>query len=180
MSFRPRTSTKPIHELVNDYYARRPNFADLAGSDSDSEGSESEPDIKSEIRKEDEEKGIERSADAIEFEVALRELRDGFGVRRAKKYRRKDRERKEGAKMPVHPSEGNAGGNITDQVNKESSDSTASTHDHHKEETGASSAGGKLSAAMAHRANPGPVMTENIGKPESKEELKKRAEELNQ
>jgi len=32
---------------------------------------------------------------------------------------------------------------------------------------------------MAHKANPGPVMAENIGKPESKEALKARAEELN-
>lgn len=31
----------------------------------------------------------------------------------------------------------------------------------------------------AHSANPGPVMAQNLGEPASKEELKKRAEELN-
>lgn len=30
-----------------------------------------------------------------------------------------------------------------------------------------------------HKANLGPVMAENLGEPASKEELKKRAEELN-
>jgi hypothetical protein len=30
-----------------------------------------------------------------------------------------------------------------------------------------------------HKANPGPVIAQNIGEPASKEELKKRAEELN-
>jgi hypothetical protein len=30
-----------------------------------------------------------------------------------------------------------------------------------------------------HQANPGPVIAENLGKPASKEELRKRAEELN-
>ncbi|KAF1997856.1 hypothetical protein P154DRAFT_565045 [Amniculicola lignicola CBS 123094] len=32
---------------------------------------------------------------------------------------------------------------------------------------------------QAHKANPGPVIAQDIGKPESKEELKKRKEELN-
>jgi hypothetical protein len=85
---------------------------------------------------------------------------------------------------------------ITDQVAKESSDSTASTHPAHQVDTGAIS-GGSL-GANAHKANPvrifnllrhyrsdvnipiqGPVIAEDIGKPASKEELKKRAEELN-
>ena len=30
-----------------------------------------------------------------------------------------------------------------------------------------------------HQANPGPVISQDIGEPASKEELKKRAEELN-
>ncbi|KAF1991655.1 hypothetical protein K402DRAFT_416933 [Aulographum hederae CBS 113979] len=80
--------------------------------------------------------------------------------------------------MPVLPNEENAGGNITDQIAKDSSDSTASSHPHHAEETGAGS-GGKASVGH-HTSNPGPVMnTQDIGEPESKEALKKRAEELN-
>ncbi|KAL5420729.1 hypothetical protein PMIN04_006220 [Paraphaeosphaeria minitans] len=80
--------------------------------------------------------------------------------------------------MPVHPAEENATGSITDQVAKESSDSNASTHQHHDVDTGASS-GGSNASAMAHKGAPGPVQSENIGEPASKEELKKRAEELN-
>ncbi|EON68771.1 hypothetical protein W97_08029 [Coniosporium apollinis CBS 100218] len=97
--------------------------------------------------------------------------------------------------MPVHPSEEVAEGNLTDQVAKESSDSTASTHELHQEDTGATS-GGKASA-MDHKANPssaaaamtemvqdkakelGPVIAENLGEPESKEALKDRAKALN-
>lgn len=41
---------------------------------------------------------------------------------------------------------------LTDKVAKESSDSTASTHEMHQEETGATS-GGKASA-LHHQANP--------------------------
>lgn len=85
---------------------------------------------------------------------------------------------------------------ITDQVAKESSDSNASTHQHHDVDTGASS-GGSTASALAHKAAPvrlhvdahqhhthtdilqGPVHADNIGEPASKEELKKRAEELN-
>ena len=79
--------------------------------------------------------------------------------------------------MPVHPAEETAGGSITDQVAKESSDSNASTHPLHDTDTGATS-GGNVSAD-AHRANPGPVKADNLPTPASKEELKKRAEELN-
>jgi hypothetical protein len=53
---------------------------------------------------------------------------------------------------------------ITDQVAKESSDSTASTHQIH---------------SNAHSANLGPVQTDNLPEKESKEDLKKRVEELN-
>jgi hypothetical protein len=79
--------------------------------------------------------------------------------------------------MPVHPAEETAGGNITDKVAKESSDSNASTHPIHDEENNATS-GGSVSA-NAHKANPGPVHADNLPTPASKEELKKRAEELN-
>ncbi|KAF1951120.1 hypothetical protein CC80DRAFT_496400 [Byssothecium circinans] len=56
------------------------------------------------------------------------------------------------ADMPVHPAEEHATGNITDKVAKESSDSTASEHKLHDEDTGATS-GGSLHA-NAHKANP--------------------------
>ncbi|KAI4949250.1 hypothetical protein J4E91_005714 [Alternaria rosae] len=69
------------------------------------------------------------------------------------------------------PKQQGAAGSLTDKIAKESSDSTASSHDNHAE-------GGNLHAA-AHKANPGPVMAENMPKAESKEDLKKRAEELN-
>lgn len=59
---------------------------------------------------------------------------------------------------------------ITDQVAKESKDSNASDHPIHT---------GEKAKAEHHQANPGPVMAENLGQPASKEELKKRAEELN-
>ena len=66
---------------------------------------------------------------------------------------------------------------LTDQVAKESSDSTASTHPMHQEDHKATSGG--VATFEDHKANPGPAISENIGEPESKESLKKRAEELN-
>ncbi|EKG18045.1 hypothetical protein MPH_04735 [Macrophomina phaseolina MS6] len=82
--------------------------------------------------------------------------------------------------MPVHPAEENATGSITDQVAKESSDSTASSHAMHQADTGATSGGAQNKAhANDHTAAPGPVMAEGLGEPASKEELKARAAELN-
>jgi hypothetical protein len=80
-------------------------------------------------------------------------------------------------------------------VAKESSDSNASTHPMHQVENSATS-GGKATA-QDHSANPvsypfarwptnaadqskqGPVMAEGLGEPASKDDLKKRAAELN-
>ncbi|KAI4907155.1 hypothetical protein J4E90_009657 [Alternaria incomplexa] len=59
---------------------------------------------------------------------------------------------------------------LTDKIAKESSDSTASSHDNHAE-------GGNLHAS-AHNSK-GPAIPDNMPKAESKEDLKKRAEELN-
>jgi hypothetical protein len=87
---------------------------------------------------------------------------------------------------------------ITDKVAKESSDSNASSHPMHDDaEADKASSGGNLHA-NAHKANPvraspswfgvlrwkltnrqGPVHADNLPTPESKEDLKKRAEELN-
>ncbi|KAL9535170.1 hypothetical protein SMMN14_01327 [Sphaerulina musiva] len=39
---------------------------------------------------------------------------------------------------------------------------------------------GGVATLEDHLANPGPVIAENLGEPASKEELKKRMEELNQ
>ena len=87
---------------------------------------------------------------------------------------------------------------ITDKVAKESSDSTASSHPlHDSEEANKATSGGQV-AANAHKANlvrtglfdglaskaglihrQGPVHADNLPEPATKEELKKRAEELN-
>jgi hypothetical protein len=168
------TSSSPstLPDFVDAYYAQKPNFADLASSDSESEGDE-EPEHEKETEKEEKEGVFAEKS----LEDALKDLElhpEVFGTKTLKDFR-KGFKRKE--KMPAHPAEEYAGGNITDQVAKDSSDSTASTHPRHQEGTGATS-GGSL-GAMAHKANPGPVMAENIGKPESKEALKARAEELN-
>jgi len=80
--------------------------------------------------------------------------------------------------MPVHPSEENTGDNLTDKVAKESSDSTASDHKLHDEDYSHTTSGGKASA-QDHKSK-GPVIGMDIGEPASKEELKKRSEELNQ
>ncbi|KAK5128709.1 hypothetical protein LTR85_000042 [Meristemomyces frigidus] len=77
------------------------------------------------------------------------------------------------AKMPVMPKEDEAPSGIFDKVAKESDDSTASTHKHHQGET-------QTMATMEdHQAQPGPVLAEKMEAPASKEDLKKRAEELN-
>ncbi|KAF4537520.1 Peptidase c40 [Lasiodiplodia theobromae] len=82
--------------------------------------------------------------------------------------------------MPHHPAEETATGNITDQVAKESSDSTASTHPLHDTDTNVTSGGAHSKAHVNdHKAAPGPVIAEKIGQPASKEELKARAAELN-
>ncbi|KAF2024349.1 hypothetical protein EK21DRAFT_78911 [Setomelanomma holmii] len=75
--------------------------------------------------------------------------------------------------MPSHPAEENTGG-----IAKESSNSTASTHQIHDEDHSGITSGGNVSA-NAHKANPGPVHADNLPTPETKEDLKKRAEELN-
>ncbi|KAF2839798.1 hypothetical protein M501DRAFT_991804 [Patellaria atrata CBS 101060] len=80
--------------------------------------------------------------------------------------------------MPVHRKEEETGGDITDQVAKESSVSTASDHPVHQEDTGASS-GGLKATAEHHKAHPGPAIPDEMPKAASREELQKRSEELN-
>ncbi|KAI4721718.1 hypothetical protein E4T48_02019 [Aureobasidium sp. EXF-10727] len=79
--------------------------------------------------------------------------------------------------MPHHDKEENTTGNLTDMVAKESSDSNASSHPMHDVDNSATS-GGKATT-QDHSANPGPVMAEGLGEPASKDDLKKRAAELN-
>ncbi|KAL1792954.1 hypothetical protein ACET3X_009461 [Alternaria dauci] len=67
--------------------------------------------------------------------------------------------------MPDHPIEQGAAGSLTDKIAKESSDSTASSHANHAD-------------IQAHNSK-GPAIPDNMPKAESKEDLKKRAEELN-
>jgi hypothetical protein len=87
---------------------------------------------------------------------------------------------------------------ITDKVAKESSDSNASSHQLHDDSNADKATSGGSAHAQAHKANPvrasstwfsglrwklttrqGPVHADNLPTPESKEDLKKRAEELN-
>ncbi|KIW09171.1 uncharacterized protein PV09_00103 [Verruconis gallopava] len=79
--------------------------------------------------------------------------------------------------MPHHPKEENTEGNLTDKVAKESSSSNASDHPLHREDHSHASSGGKAHAFDHH--SKGPVINQDIGEPASKEELRKRAEELN-
>ncbi|KAF2404270.1 hypothetical protein EJ06DRAFT_578941 [Trichodelitschia bisporula] len=81
--------------------------------------------------------------------------------------------------MPVLPTDSSQS-NLTDKVAKESPESTASSHPLHQEGQDKESGGkGKLASAMDHLAHPGPAISDNLGKPASKEELHARSEELN-
>jgi hypothetical protein len=153
------TSNDPsIHDLITDYYDHKPNFADF-------------------ITESSLENDVENLQIDSNKEDTLRSLLQHLGSRNILKQRRR-RKHQSTTNMPVHPAEETASGSITDQVAKESKDSTASTHPLHQEDTGATS-GGSVDAMQAHKANLGPVIAENIGKPAGKDELKKRAEELN-
>ncbi|RMD42914.1 hypothetical protein DV735_g2193, partial [Chaetothyriales sp. CBS 134920] len=77
--------------------------------------------------------------------------------------------------MPHHPSEENAPSNIFDQVAKESSDSTASTHPIHD----AADKTDKAKASIQDFSSKGPQITENLPPAASKEELRAKARELN-
>lgn len=76
--------------------------------------------------------------------------------------------------MPVHPKEEETHGDLTDKVAKESSDSTASSHEMHQADDDS-----RKPTVQDYKALPGPAIAENLGQPASKEDLKKRMEELN-
>ncbi|KAF2466012.1 uncharacterized protein BDR25DRAFT_306463 [Lindgomyces ingoldianus] len=157
-----------IHQLIAEYHEKKPNFPQLF------QDSPPDPPEKTKLepapkQKQSYEEYLKQSVEKLKSHKEERDLRLLIpGARRQKSHP---------VAMPHHPAEENATGNITDQVAKDASDSTASTHPHHQVDAGATS-GGSI-GAQAHKANPGPVMAEDIGKPASKEELKKRAEELN-
>ncbi|KAK5132221.1 hypothetical protein LTR08_009281 [Meristemomyces frigidus] len=71
-----------------------------------------------------------------------------------------------------------ASGGIMDQVAKESKDSTASSHPMHQAGGVDGRAGGKATV-QDHHGTPGPVISQDLGEVASKEESRKRAEELN-
>ena len=82
-------------------------------------------------------------------------------------------EEKAGSSMSFLPILGTVRGmltisDLTDQVAKESKDSTASDHPIHD-----------TAKAEHHQANPGPVISQTLGEPTSKEENRKKAEEMN-
>ena len=100
MALRTSSSPSTLPDFVDAYYAQRPNFAELASSDSESESDE-EP----EHEKEKEGVFSEKS-----LEDALKDLKlhpEAFGTKTLKDFR-KGFKRKE--KMPVHPAEEYAGG----------------------------------------------------------------------
>lgn len=71
---------------------------------------------------------------------------------------------------------------ITDQVAKESSSSTASDHHTHDVNTGAKEGGGGehvKATVIDHTSAPGPVQADQLPEKKGKEELKARAAELN-
>ncbi len=59
---------------------------------------------------------------------------------------------------------------LTDKVAQESADSSASLHPIHSPDK---------ATIEHHKANPGPVISQNMPEAESRDDLKKRAEELN-
>ncbi|RMZ86261.1 hypothetical protein DV737_g65, partial [Chaetothyriales sp. CBS 132003] len=74
--------------------------------------------------------------------------------------------------MPHHPSEENAPSHIHDQVAKESSNSTASTHPLHDPAD-------KAKASIQDLQSKGPQITDNLPPAASKEALQAKARELN-
>lgn len=169
-SSKPPGPTKEQLEAINNYLAQKPDFDKLIA---EAKANPQSPTKKTES----------------DYERTLREA-----VRTTFEERRKEAEtsRSQEVNMPVHPKEENTEGSeyltrticpflsklildmidLYDQVAKNFKDSTASSHPlHHRE-------GGKASIDH-HKATPGPVMAENLPEPASKEDLRKRAEELN-
>ncbi|KAF2873285.1 hypothetical protein BDV95DRAFT_605845 [Massariosphaeria phaeospora] len=159
MTSAPADSSSALFQRIHDLYQQKPNFTQYIGQ-SDPVSDHHADKFESPLRNE--------HSTAAQVRRCLFNTSGGNIIQKRKKI----------PDMPVHPAEENvSSGSITDQVAKESSDSTASTAPMHQEDNKVTS-GGSVSA-NAHKANPGPVMAQDIGKPASKEELKKRVEELN-
>ncbi|KAF2800730.1 hypothetical protein K505DRAFT_370051 [Melanomma pulvis-pyrius CBS 109.77] len=168
------SSPPPIHSLIDDYYKKKPNFTQYIRDPSPA--SKEEKDTPSTAEPQSTEELIKQRRENLKVRKTKEEVQREFyfGISsedaRARRSAQEKKESKE-TTMPVHPKEEETtGGNITDQVAKESDHSTASDHPIHDE---------AAHAQQAHKGNPGPVSVADIGKPASKEELKKRAEELN-
>ncbi|EHY57327.1 hypothetical protein HRR83_002814 [Exophiala dermatitidis] len=76
--------------------------------------------------------------------------------------------------MPQHPAEENTQSNIFDKVAKESSDSTASDHPIHNENSGP-----LKQATSEDLRSKGPQISEDMPPAASKDELKAKAQEMN-
>ncbi|KAF2017453.1 hypothetical protein BU24DRAFT_420504 [Aaosphaeria arxii CBS 175.79] len=165
--------------LIHDYYAKKPtDLSDFIRKEAESSQQKNSSSSDSTLPKNDVDDYLSKKAKGLEIteedrKQYVRELQ----IVGSKNHFQKHRPQKKEANMPVHPAEENATGNITDKVAKESSDSTASSHPAHQEDNKATS-GGSVSA-NAHKANLGPVVDQDIGKPASRDELKARSEELN-
>ena len=80
--------------------------------------------------------------------------------------------------MPSNPEHKDSGsGKLTVDICQPLFAKTERTCSAERDETSSSTK--EQAKAEHHKATPGPVMADNLGKPASKEELKKRAEELN-
>ena len=166
---RPQGPTKEALQAINTYLAHKPDFENLIKEAKAKENP-------NQVRPEQLETEYKRKAKEAIKEI-LEERREEASARNRT------------VEMPVHPKEEEAGSSeyclvlskvpseliltvidLTDKVAQESKDSGASDHPMHTK---------GLATMEDHKANPGPVMAENLGEPASKEELKKRAEELN-
>ncbi|KAF1852125.1 uncharacterized protein K460DRAFT_402115 [Cucurbitaria berberidis CBS 394.84] len=145
-------------DKINAYYQNSPDLTEYIGHSEDTASTTLEENIKDlQVTETDKEEACRREFLNI----------GGPEVIRNSKQQKKE-------KPKVKP---NQNASITDKVAKESSDSNASSHELHDDGNQATS-GGSVGAA-AHKANPGPVKADNLPTPASKDELKKRAEELN-
>ncbi|CAO2651082.1 Nn.00g093790.m01.CDS01 [Neocucurbitaria sp. VM-36] len=139
-------------DLINSYYENYPDSTEFIGKSDDSASTTLEQDVKAlQVNETDKVEAFRKEFLNIGGPEVILNTEESAG--------------------------GTVNAGITDKVAKESSDSTASTHELHDEANQATS-GGNV-AASAHKANPGPVKADNLPTPESKENLKKRAEELN-
>ncbi|KAK3699709.1 hypothetical protein LTR37_016314 [Vermiconidia calcicola] len=155
----PAASQRPTEEqlrAINNYLSKKPDFDKLI-----QEANQYKQDHPTRLVKSEYDSEIKAAVKAV-FE----ERQEGVKSTQA-------------PKMPVGVREEEAGSNLTDLVAKQSKDSTASDHQLHDTETTDTGHTKETASMEHHKANPGPVISQDIGEPASKDELKKRSEELN-